>query len=48
MENHEDIEKLFTEVLEELKNSNATRLKVKNLMEDLENLEDLENGKTVA
>ena len=48
MENHEDIEKLFAEVLEELKNSNATRLKVKNLMEDLENLEDLENGKTVA
>lgn len=48
VENHEDIEKLFAEVLEELKNSNATRLKVKNLMEDLENLEDLENGKTVA
>ncbi len=45
VENHEDIEKLFEEVLDELKNSNATRLKVKDLMEGLE---ELENGKTVA
>lgn len=45
VENHEDIEKLFEEVMDELKNSNATRLKVKDLMEGLE---ELENGKTVA
>ena len=45
VENHADIEKLFEEVMDELKNSNATRLKVKDLMEGLE---ELENGKTVA
>lgn len=35
VENHEDIEKLFDEVIEELKKSNASRLKMAKLMQEL-------------
>lgn len=36
VENYEDIEKLFDEVISELKKENATRLKMKQLTEELE------------
>ena len=41
VENHEDIEKLFDEVIEELKKSNASKLKMAKLEKEMAKEEDL-------
>ena len=42
IDEHEDIDALYDEVLEELKNGNATKKKVRALLEELENVETVE------
>lgn len=48
VEQHEDIEGLFDEVVEELKKSNATGLKVQKLAGDLKKQEEKEKAETEA